>query len=117
VPINVSVYINDQNVSVSPSFVGAGPVTFIVTNQASRAESMLILPAGASAAHARASTGPISPQSTAQIKVTLPRGRYTIGTGPQGLTEAARLTRHGPQAALLRIGHPRPSGSNQLLNP
>ena len=117
VPVNVSVYIDDQHVSVSPSFVGAGPVTFIVTNQASRAVSMLILPAGASAAQARASTGPISPQATAQINVTLSRGRYTVGTGPQGATEAARATHSGPQPALLRIGPSRPSASNQLLNP
>ncbi len=117
VPINVSVYIDDQHVSVSPSFVGAGPVTFIVTNQASQAESMLILPAGASAAQAKASTGPISPQATAQINVTLSRGAYAIGTGPQGATEAARATHSGPQPAVLRIGRRRPSARNQLLNP
>jgi hypothetical protein len=117
VPVNVSVYIDDQRVSVSPSFVGAGPITFLVTNQASRAESMLILPAGASAAQALATTGPISPQATAQIKVNLVRGRYTIGTGPQGATEAAQATHGGPQPALLRIGHERPSASGQLLSP
>lgn len=117
VPVNVSVYIDDQRVSVSPSFVGAGPVTFLVTNQASRAQSMQILPAGASAAQPVTSTGPISPQATAQVKVDLAKGRYTVGTGPQGATEAAQATHSGPQPALLRIGHQRPSASNQLLNP
>jgi hypothetical protein len=116
IPVNVSVYIDDQQVSVSPSFVGAGPVTFIVTNQASRAESMQILTAGSSGGPVT-STGPISPQATAQIKVTLRRGRYTVGTSPQGATEAARLTQRGPHAAVLSIGRQRPSGSNQLLNP
>jgi hypothetical protein len=119
VPVNVSVYIDDQQVSVSPSFVGAGPITFIVTNQASRADSMQILPAGGSAAQPRATTGPISPQATAQIKVDMTRGRYTVGTGAQGATLAARQlhTRTGPHPALLRIGHERPSASNQLLSP
>jgi hypothetical protein len=115
-PVNVSVYIDDQRVSVSPSSIGAGPITFIVTNQASQAQSIQILPAGTSA-QPRATTGPISPQATAQVKVDLTRGAYTVGTGPQGSTQAARATHSGPQAALLRIGHRRPSASNQLLSP
>src|SRR5947209_5753112 len=45
-PINLTVYINDQRVSLSPAAAGAGPVVFIVTNQASRSESLTILPAG-----------------------------------------------------------------------
>ena len=116
-PVNVTVYINDQRVSVSPSAVGAGPVVFIVTNQASRAESLQILPSGAAAAPARATTGPISPQATAQIKVGLSKGRYVVGIGPSGQTEAARATRTGIQAAVLNIGRQRPSASNQLMSP
>lgn len=116
-PVNVSVYINDQRVSVSPSAVGAGPVDFIVTNQASQSESMEILPAGSSAAQAVTTTGPISPQATAQIKVDLNKGNYTVGTGPQGQTEAAQATHTGIEAATLRIGHQRPSASNQLMSP
>jgi hypothetical protein len=115
-PVNVTVYINDQRVSVSPTAVGAGPVDFIVTNQASQAESMQILQAGASAA-APVSTGPISPQATAQIKVDLGKGSYTVGIGPQGQTEAAQATGSGIQPAVLRIGHQRPSASNQLMSP
>ncbi len=116
-PVNVSVYINDQRVSVSPSAVGAGPVDFIVTNQASQSESMEILPAGASAAQPVTTTGPISPQATAQIKVNLGKGSYRVGTGPQGQTEAAQATHTGIQAATLKIGHERPSASNQLMSP
>jgi len=33
-PVNLTVYVNDSRVSVSPTRVGAGPITFIVTNQA-----------------------------------------------------------------------------------
>jgi hypothetical protein len=116
-PVNVTVYINDQRVSVSPSALGAGPVVFIVTNQSSQAESMQILPSGASAAAPVTSTGPISPQATAQIKISLGKGRYTVGIGPSGQTEAARTTHSGIQSALLKIGHQRPSASNQLMSP
>ena len=40
VPVNLTVYINNARVSVSPHAVGAGPIVFIVTNQAARAESL-----------------------------------------------------------------------------
>ena len=116
-PVNVTVYINDQRVSISPSAIGAGPVVFIVTNQASQAESVQILQGGASAAAPVTSTGPISPQATAQIKVSLIKGRYTVGIGASGQTEAAQATHSGIQPAVLRIGRPRPNASNQLMSP
>jgi hypothetical protein len=116
-PVNVTVYINDQRVSVSPSSVGAGPVVFIVTNQASQAESMNILPAGVSAGQALADTGPISPQATAQVTVDLKGGNYSVATGPTGATEAAQNTPTGITPASLHIGKPRPSASHQLMNP
>jgi hypothetical protein len=116
-PVNVTVYINDQRVSVSPAAVGAGPVVFIVTNQASRAESLQILPSGVSAAQPVTSTGPISPQATAQIKIGLSKGAYVVGTGPSGQTQAARATHTGIQPATLKIGRGRPSASNQLMSP
>jgi hypothetical protein len=116
-PVNVTVYINDQRVSISPSSVGAGPVVFVVTNQASRAQSMTILPAGVSAGQALADTGPISPQATAQITVDLNRGNYSVATGPTGATEAAQATPGGIAPATLRISKERASASNQLMNP
>lgn len=114
--MNVSVYINDQRVSISPGSVGAGPVVFLVTNEASQAESVNILPAGA-AGQALADTGPISPQATAQITVDLKGGDYSVSIGPTGSTEAAQNTPNGITPASLHIGKPRPSASNQLMNP
>jgi hypothetical protein len=117
-PVNLSVYINDQRISVSPSSVGAGPVDFIVTNQSSTAESLTVLPAGASAGPPLADTGPISPQGTAQVTVNFNTpGAYTVAIAPRGLTQAAAATPTGIRPALLQIGAPRPSASNQLLQP
>jgi hypothetical protein len=118
-PVNVSVYIDNHRVSVSPSATGAGPVVFIVTNQGSQAVSMTVLPAGLSGAQAVADTGPISPQATAQVTVNLRQNtRYVVGTGPRGRTEAARATQAGGiRPAVLRIGNPRPSAKNQLMAP
>jgi hypothetical protein len=118
VPVNLTVYINDQRVSVSPASVGAGPVVLIVTNQASTAESLTVLPAGTTAGQPVADTGPINPQATAQVTVNLNTpGSYTVGITPNASTEAAAALPTGVRPAVLRVGHARPSGSNVLLQP
>jgi hypothetical protein len=118
VPVNLTVYINSQSVSVSPSAVGAGPVVFIITNQARTAESLTVMPAGQSAAQPIADTGPINPQATTQLSVNLNQpGAYTVGISPNDSTEASAALPSGVKPAVLRVGHPRPSGSNALLQP
>jgi hypothetical protein len=115
--INLTVYINNSRVSLSPGSVGAGQVVFIVTNQASSVESLSLLPAGAPAAQPVASTGPISPQGTAQMKVDLSApGDYSLTTAANGAGGAPPSTT-AVQAATLHIGPSRPSGSNDLLQP
>jgi len=116
-PVNLTVYINNARVSVSPTAVGAGPVVFVVTNQADQAESLMILPAGVSAAQPLADTGPISPQATAEVKVNLDTGAYTVATSGSGGTQASQAAATPIQPALLRIGAQRPSSSGQLLVP
>ena len=117
-PVNLTVYINDHRISVSPTKVGAGLVELIVTNQASNSESLTVLPAGASAAQPLADTGPISPQGTAQVTVNLGSpGDYTVGISPSAQTQAAAATPTGIQAAILHVGSARPSASSQLLQP
>lgn len=116
-PINLTVYINDQRVSLSPNKVGAGPVVFIVTNQASRAVSLSVLPAGVSAAQPLANTGPISPQATAQVTVNFNHPGDFVVTGSSGATQASASLPSGIAPAHLHIGNARPSASNQLLSP
>ena len=114
-PINLTVYISNSRVSVSPAAVGAGPVVFIVTNQAARAESLAVQRKGGSVSIAK--TGPINPQGTAQVTVNLGRGVYTVATTATGTTEAARAATSPIHSATLVIGRPRPSASDQLLQP
>jgi hypothetical protein len=117
-PVDLTVYINNARVSLSPSTVGAGPVIFIITNQANSAQSLSILPAGASAAQPLANTGPINPQGTAQVSVNFPSsGDYTLTTAGSGQTDAQLATAPSIAPAKLHIGGPRPSASNVLLQP
>ncbi len=112
-PVNLTVYIDNSRVSVSPTSVGAGPVAFIITNQASQAESLAILAAGSAAAQPLANTGPINPQATAQVTVNFGSpGTYALSTagGAGGSGSSIR-------AASLRVGEARASSNNQLLQP
>jgi len=115
-PVNLSVYVNNARVSVSPRSVGAGPVIFIVTNAADKTESVTIQSAGG--AQTLGTTGPINPQATAQVTVDFRRpGEYTVGTGKVGTSEAAQFTKSPIRPAKIHIGRKRPSASNQLLQP
>jgi hypothetical protein len=93
-------------------------VVFIVTNQATQAVSLTILPAGASAAQPLADTGPINPQGTAKVTVNFDGpGEYTVTTGSQGSTDASQANTPPIRPASLHIGARRPNGSNALLQP
>jgi hypothetical protein len=117
-PVQLTVYINDTRVSVSPSSVGAGPVQFTITNQASSAESLEILAPGPSGQQPLAQTGPINPQGTAQIAFDFEsQGTYTVATGPKGSAEASLAAPSAIQPAALHIGVARAKSSGQLLSP
>lgn len=103
-PIDLTVYIGDHRVSISPDRIGAGPVTLFVTNQATRTETLTVTPAAAGGG-TLASTGPINPGSPAQLQVNLKTGRYTVGAGSS------------LAAATLRVGKERASSDNALLQP
>jgi hypothetical protein len=108
-PINLTVYIDNSRVSASPTVVGAGPVAFIITNQASQAESLAVQRSGNGAGQPLANTGPINPQATAQVTVNFTSpGRYSLSTDGNG---------GSIRPASIHIGKPRSSSDNQLLQP
>jgi len=110
-PVNVTVYVDNNRVSVAPPSVSAGPVTFIITNQASQAESLTILPSGAAAGQSLATTAPINPQATSQVTVNFTsQGGYSVFTGDGGSGSSI-------QAASLHVAGARSSSDNQVLPP
>ena len=114
-PTNLTVYVDDARISVSPASVGAGPVIFIVTNQASRSEALAISRSGQN--HPLASTAPINPQGTTQVAVDFRPGDYTISTSAHGRTDAALSQQSAIHSAQIHIGHARANTSSQLLQP
>ncbi|HEX3832082.1 MAG TPA: hypothetical protein VHW04_08935 [Solirubrobacteraceae bacterium] len=115
-PVNLTVYVNDSRISVSPQVVGAGPVIFIVTNQASHSEALAIT-RGPASSHPLASTAPINPQGTTQVSVDFKPGDYTIATTAHGRTDAQLSRPSSIAPASLHIGRKRASSSNSLLQP
>jgi len=116
-PVDLTVYISNQRVLVSPNSVGAGPVIFIVTNGSAKTQALTIQRASGGAL---ASTGPITPQATAQVTVDFSKGDqgdFTITTTPSGATDASRAVPSSIRPAALHIGSPRPSADNVLLQP
>lgn len=107
-PVNLTVYINNSKVLVSPSSVGAGPVSFIITNQASRAVALSVRRAAGGAT--LATTAPINPQATSSVSVDFRPGDYTVAT-------TSPLSAGSTSPASLHIGPSRASANNDLLQP
>jgi hypothetical protein len=101
-PVDLSVLIGNSRVQLSPARVGAGPVLLLVTNQSPRNETLMVRRRRFGYL---ATTGPISPQSTAQLQVNFRTpGFYAL--------VARRVA-----PAILRVGRSRRGGDSSLLQP
>jgi hypothetical protein len=101
-PIEVSVEIGDERVSADPGKLGAGPIVLVASNQSSASHQLTI-----DGPRLRQSVGPINPQDTATLKVTIRPGEYTVAADGAAAVRPATLT----------VGPERPSAQNELLQP
>lgn len=100
-PINVAGYIAPDRVSVSPASFGAGPIVLIVANQSATSQQVVFRGPGVSQ-----TAGPINPGDTAELKVLVRQGTYSLSTGGRGI-----------QPATVRVGPERESAQNKVLQP
>jgi hypothetical protein len=98
--------IQDDEVTVSPSKLGAGPVEITISNQTDEEHSITL--EGESIIQRE---GPVGPGDTATIQKTLEPGSYEVRAG----TEKAVVKEIRP--AVLEIGKPRKNSNNELLLP
>jgi hypothetical protein len=105
-PIVVAASITDDGVSIAPRRFGAGPVQLIVTNLTDDARELTLetTEIGGTGGGIEQSTGQINPGTTAQLNAELRQGRYAISVDGAGTTP-------------LRVGSPRPTAQDQLLQP
>jgi hypothetical protein len=100
--INVAVRIGDDRVIASPSRFGAGPINIIASNQSSASHRLTI-----DGPRLRRSVGPINPQDTATLKVSVTPGEYQLATDSSSSVKPVRL----------QVGAKRPSAQNELQLP
>lgn len=103
-PINVSAYVSEQSITVSPDSFGGGPIVVTVTNQSEESQETIVESDGSS--RLKQSSGPINPGDTGQIKVLVKQGTYTLRTA-SGTVEPATMT----------VGEQRESAQNRVLQP
>ena len=109
VPVQLSGVITEDEVTVSPNRLGAGPVVITISNQTENPHTITLESTGGGTI--REQSSPINPLDTATIQRTLVQGRYTVRAGSEAAVERAITP------ARLSIGPQRKSGSDELLLP
>jgi hypothetical protein len=106
VPVELTGVIQEDELTVSPSKVGAGQVTITISNQTNAAKTITL--EGESITE---EVGPVQPLDTAAITRTLDPGTYEVRAGSE------RAVRKEIAPATLDIGKARASSSGELLLP
>ncbi len=106
VPLELTAVINDDEVRLSPTKVGAGPVLITVANQTTRDHTVIL--EGETLVRRQ---GPVAPGDTTVIRRTLSPGSYEVRAG----TEMALPKEIAP--AMLEIGAERRNSNEDLLLP
>jgi hypothetical protein len=107
-PVNAELtgVIHDDEVTVSPARIGAGPVTITVSNQTDSPRTLTL--EGESIVERE---GPIAPLGTGTLTRTLEPGSYEVKAGSE------KALRQEIKPAILRIGRERENSNNELLLP
>lgn len=107
--IILSAVITPSGVTVSPSRLGAGTIELIASNLTSRSQRLTLSSQALGSAGAmplRQRTGPINPGDTASLTADVRQGIYRVTTGSPAISPAT-----------IRVGPPRRSAKDKLLQP
>ena len=106
VPVQLTGVITEDEVTISPRRLGAGPVVLIVSNQTQQSHTITL-----EGEEIRETVGPVNPLDTAQIQRTLKPGKYEVKAGSEQAAPKEIA------AGSIDVGPPRPSSSNDVLLP
>lgn len=105
-PIVITSAVTPKEVSVSPRTFGAGPVILVITNLTGASQRVTLERRQIGEQPFEQQTSPINPHGTASLKADLEKGVYAVKVDG-GAIKPARL----------RVGRPRASAQNDLLQP
>jgi hypothetical protein len=105
-PINVTAAISTKKISLSPKTFKAGPTVFVISNQSGTPQVVTLQTEelGGSQPGLKASTDPVAPGGTANLKVDVREGTYELSVkkGPPPVTVEVKGKRKSAQDELLQ---------------
>jgi hypothetical protein len=106
--IIITASVSTEEVSVSPTRFGAGPIRLIVANQTGASQQVTLESDDAPGAGpgVRQQTAPINPRDTASLSADVEPGRYRVAVEGDGI-----------EAATVTVGAQRASAQNEVLQP
>lgn len=106
--IGISGSISPDRVSMSPKQFGAGPVTITIANLTRQTHKVTVETdeLGSDTPGLKQTTSAINPDGTAELKLDLAEGEYTVTVGDGDILDAH-----------LKVGAERESSQDQLLQP
>ena len=111
VALAITAVITQDEVTVSPSRFGAGPIVLTVSNQTPQSHRVSLKGEDETGTEISEITGPVNPRDTATIQQTLPPGDYRVGANSDGALSS------GIEPDKLTVGPPRPDASGELELP
>jgi hypothetical protein len=106
-PVTLTGAIHENGIQISPSRVGAGQITIIVSNQSGHAQRLTFETDPVTKTTGRRASSPTIPKgATGRLTIDARQGSYSVHVADDSI-----------RAAHVRVGPPRKSGQNDLLLP
>ncbi len=108
-PIQLNASLMPKRISISPTQIGGGPVTLIVSNLTSTEQRITFganSPSGTSELRIDSQSATIAPNNTATMKADLTEGTYSLSVEGETIP-----------TSLLNVSGERPSAQNDLMLP
>src|SRR3954454_6199772 len=105
-PVQLTGVIRDDQLTVSPNRVGAGPIIILISNQTQQSHTITL-----DGVDTKDVVGPVNPLDTAKLQQTLKEGSYKVKAG------SSRAVAREIKPATLSVGPQRRDSSNKVLLP
>jgi hypothetical protein len=107
-PVTLTAAVHEDRIQVSPAVTGAGPIVLLVSNQTAKPQRITFETdeLGGRTGGNTASTPVIAPQGTGRLSIDARTGNYAVHTRDRTI-----------RAARVKVGPPRKSSQDDLLQP
>ena len=107
VVVRITGVITAEQVTLSPSRIGGGPIVLMLSNRDGDSHTVLL-----EGVRTRERVGPINPQDTATLTAELTRGIYAVRAGYEHAVSSEQI-----EPARLVVGRRIPTGNDNRMRP